>query len=184
MARPGLTGNVTTITFSEGNLATGTPLGTNFAGTGVSFTGLGADNNYGSFPNTSGEGASNFSVSNFGPFSIIFSSAVSNAVFTLITNNSTTPSVIQSYLGNTLVETADAFTSTSNTNDIYGFTDSRFDRIVVTPETAVNQAAVIDNLQFTADVPEPTSWALMITGFGLVGVAARRRSARSMAVTA
>jgi hypothetical protein len=28
---------------------------------------------------------------------------------------------------------------------------------------------------FTASVPEPTSWAMLLAGFGLVGFAARRR---------
>jgi PEP-CTERM motif len=42
--------------------------------------------------------------------------------------------------------------------------------------------AGIDNLDFTLStsgaVPEPASWALMITGFGLVGSAMRRRAAK------
>ena len=38
-------------------------------------------------------------------------------------------------------------------------------------------AARFDNLVLSANVvPEPASWMLMITGFGLVGVAARRRT--------
>jgi hypothetical protein len=32
-----------------------------------------------------------------------------------------------------------------------------------------------------AAVPEPASWALMVGGFGLVGVVARRRAARAAA---
>ena len=37
--------------------------------------------------------------------------------------------------------------------------------------------AIIDNVSFNGGtVPEPASWALMVAGFGLVGVAARRRS--------
>ena len=35
--------------------------------------------------------------------------------------------------------------------------------------------------QFTASVPEPTSWALMIGGFGLIGSALRRRAAAAIA---
>ena len=35
----------------------------------------------------------------------------------------------------------------------------------------------LTDLKFSAGVPEPTSWALMIAGFGLVGSALRRRSA-------
>lgn len=35
--------------------------------------------------------------------------------------------------------------------------------------------AVLDGISVTSDVPEPATWALMLTGFGLVGFAARRR---------
>jgi hypothetical protein len=35
-------------------------------------------------------------------------------------------------------------------------------------------------VSFSAGVPEPASWAMMIAGFGLVGAAARRR--RTVAV--
>ncbi len=41
---------------------------------------------------------------------------------------------------------------------------------------AADRTAFIDNVSL-AVVPEPASWALMIVGFGLVGVAARRRVA-------
>ncbi len=36
----------------------------------------------------------------------------------------------------------------------------------------------LSNIDFTGSVPEPTSWVLLVAGFGLIGVAARRRSAR------
>ncbi|WP_310496797.1 PEPxxWA-CTERM sorting domain-containing protein [Sandarakinorhabdus sp.] len=39
---------------------------------------------------------------------------------------------------------------------------------------------VIDRV-YVAAVPEPASWAMLIAGFGLVGVSARRRKAQSMA---
>lgn len=35
--------------------------------------------------------------------------------------------------------------------------------------------AVIDGVTTSGAVPEPTTWALLLSGFGLVGVAARRR---------
>ncbi len=41
----------------------------------------------------------------------------------------------------------------------------------------------IDNIQLTAAVPEPASWALLIAGFGLVGSAQRRRNAAGAART-
>jgi hypothetical protein len=43
---------------------------------------------------------------------------------------------------------------------------------------ASNAGPIIDNLVVTGDtaaVPEPASWAMLITGFGLIGAAARRR---------
>ena len=36
--------------------------------------------------------------------------------------------------------------------------------------------AGLDNVSLTGGVPESSTWALMIAGFGLVGIAARRRS--------
>ena len=38
-----------------------------------------------------------------------------------------------------------------------------------------NPTGLFVELAGTADVPEPASWALLVTGFGLVGIAARRR---------
>jgi hypothetical protein len=38
-----------------------------------------------------------------------------------------------------------------------------------------------DNIAASAAVPEPASWALLITGFGLIGYAMRRRQAHSQA---
>jgi len=49
-----------------------------------------------------------------------------------------------------------------------------------------DQGLAIDDLKFTAGlesptgVPEPTSWALMIGGFGLAGAALRRRATRAV----
>jgi len=37
-------------------------------------------------------------------------------------------------------------------------------------------AALSGNLSFAAAVPEPTAWAMMIGGFGLVGFSLRRRT--------
>jgi hypothetical protein len=42
--------------------------------------------------------------------------------------------------------------------------------------------ALLDNVSVQAAVPEPSSWAMLITGFGLVGAAVRRR--RSAAIAA
>jgi hypothetical protein len=48
-----------------------------------------------------------------------------------------------------------------------------------------NIGPIVDNIVLsTSAVPEPATWAMMIIGFGLVGVAARRRGLMSVAETA
>lgn len=49
-----------------------------------------------------------------------------------------------------------------------------------TPAT-LNSASIEYDLVTDGAVPEPASWALMITGFGMMGAVARRRSARTAA---
>ena len=49
--------------------------------------------------------------------------------------------------------------------------------------TSSSNSFEIDNLA-TAAVPEPATWAMLITGFGLVGFAARRREQRLARVAA
>jgi PEP-CTERM motif len=185
----GLVAPGTTITF-DGGLAQNAPLGASYGGSSVSFLGLFQDYTYGGdFPNTgsaaSGTGI-NFLVgenNGHGSFEIDFAGPVREAVFTLVTNASPTPNVIQSFYGATLVETANTFNfiGLANTSNIYGFTNSYFDRIVVTPETTINQGALIDNLQFTTAVPEPATWAMMILGFAGVGFMAYRRKNKASA---
>ncbi|GAO38165.1 hypothetical protein SCH01S_09_00120 [Sphingomonas changbaiensis NBRC 104936] len=60
------------------------------------------------------------------------------------------------------------FDPTSGGSTTFGLQDGGNDNIGV----------VIDNLQLSVGaVPEPATWAMMIAGFGLAGMAARRRSA-------
>jgi hypothetical protein len=52
--------------------------------------------------------------------------------------------------------------------------------LVFAQASATDASPMIDNVVLSNAVPEPASWALLIVGFGLVGVAARRRSAASI----
>lgn len=58
---------------------------------------------------------------------------------------------------------------TSGTNNIFG--------IGVGPGASANDAFAIDDLRFTTGgvIPEPTTWAMMVIGFGGVGAMIRRR---------
>jgi hypothetical protein len=69
----------------------------------------------------------------------------------------------------------DSFIATVGTtgNNFYGFTGVSFDSIRIT-----NQASdfwLIDNVQIGGVIPEPATWAMLISGFGLIGTALRRR---------
>lgn len=54
---------------------------------------------------------------------------------------------------------------------------------IIVKGTSGKSASYAGTLSFAA-VPEPASWALMITGFGVLGVAMRRRRSISRAVAA
>ena len=56
------------------------------------------------------------------------------------------------------------------------FTPTAGDYYVELDHIAVNNEVVGGTL--TSDVPEPASWAMMLVGFGALGVAMRRRSAK------
>jgi len=42
----------------------------------------------------------------------------------------------------------------------------------------------LDNLSFASAVPEPSTWAMLFLGFGVIGLTMRRRQARGLAITA
>jgi hypothetical protein len=45
-------------------------------------------------------------------------------------------------------------------------------------QKTTDETAFLDNVSVTAAVPEPAAWALMIAGFGMVGITMRRRTTR------
>lgn len=60
----------------------------------------------------------------------------------------------------------------------FNFTASGTTASLVFAQASVTQASpIIDNIVVSAAVPEAATWMLLIAGFGMVGVAARRRKA-------
>ncbi|MBV8972949.1 MAG: PEPxxWA-CTERM sorting domain-containing protein [Sphingomonadaceae bacterium] len=89
-----------------------------------------------------------------------------------------------------------SFTVGTARSSFVAFNPSLVDSVVVTTVDGVHNSAFnpnfgkqfsLDNLSYSlagastqiAGTPEPASWALMIVGFGLIGVAARRRVPRA-----
>ena len=58
-----------------------------------------------------------------------------------------------------------------------GFQTFTFNRSGIHAFEIRNAYLQLDNVVLNASVPEPASWALLITGFGLTGAAMRRRTA-------
>jgi hypothetical protein len=66
----------------------------------------------------------------------------------------------------------------SYSGQFFGFTSTdAFKKVSYTGGTqpGVAETHNLDNLSFGSAVPEPAAWAMLITGFGLVGAVARRR---------
>jgi hypothetical protein len=163
----------TTVTFSEVPLANNTPLTNQFAALGVTFSNLFIDTTLVVFGPPSAE---NFQdgcvVGTCQPFDIFFSSPVAAAAFQMITNPGT--STFQALLNSGPVESFTAAT-TIPSSTYYGFQNIVFNQIHVIPG-GVNQAAGIDNIEFslaTPSVPEPASSALIAAG--AIAMATRRR---------
>lgn len=67
----------------------------------------------------------------------------------------------------TWLETGGEFTATSSNVVL---------RIVNTTTIAGGNDFGLDDISLTTAIPEPATWGLMVTGFGLVGAGLRRRS--------
>jgi hypothetical protein len=177
LSGPGLT----TIHFDEVSVAAGDSVTNQYQSLGATFTGWYQNTPGGPLGNIGVPNVDGYSLENFlpsqshGPTQYIdFNSPVSDAVFALGTQPG--HAVITSYLANVPVETVTVSTGLSNASDIYGFTNSLFDSISITPSTSDN-AAVLDNLQFGNIVPEPSSIVALVglCGIGLIGLVRYRR---------
>lgn len=182
----GLSSPDQTLTFDEVVLATDTSVTTQYSSFGVSFSselfydGFGGPIAGGVLPNLSGHYLSNFDGGDpptVTPFLISFASMQSAAAFSMSTNSGT--STFTALLAGMSVESFNAATNSSNTNNYFGFSGISFDAIRVDPG-GTGGAALIDNLQFVASemsvVPESSSMALMgLSAFGMCVMRRRRK---------
>jgi len=81
----------------------------------------------------------------------------------------------QSFTGSQLVLDPNGNQSSAQTNGRFRFTATGDERITGITLTSSTNSFEVDRIAVAA-VPEPTTWALMIGGFGLVGAAMRRRA--------
>jgi hypothetical protein len=81
--------------------------------------------------------------------------------------------VLSFYSGSTLVKSV--IGTTGNLTKRFSYDFSKSDNVTSVSFGTTRRAFEIDNVSVAA-VPEPASWALMITGFVMVGAASRRRS--------
>ena len=70
---------------------------------------------------------------------------------------------------------ADGNQTQPDTNGRFTFTAALGQRVTGLTFASSANSFEVDNLAVSGAVPEPASWALMISGFGLVGFAMRRR---------
>jgi PEP-CTERM motif len=166
----GLAGAHSTVTFDELTFPDNTLITNQYAGFGVTLNNgvLNAQDGF-----TPRNYVANFDSSTFTQYpdlQISFGSTVSDGAFDLVTNDGNT--TINVFLGATLVDSA--VFATSTTSAFFGYTGGAFDRFqILAPD---NAALLVGTVQFAGGaVPEPASWALMLSGFGLAGAAMRRR---------
>lgn len=178
----------TTITFDSPSLPAGTIVSNQFAGASFSATGAsnfryaGNPGAYSGDPNfgggyldsfTGGQGVNNSNST----FTIKFNGPVNRAGAFFEFNASAPAVTLTAFNGSSVV---DSFSydnpSCCSSPQFLGFQGVTFNSIQLSGITVSD--FITDNLRFdsTAAVPEPTTWALMLLGFGMIGFAVRKRS--------
>ena len=170
----GLSGPHSTITFDEHIFPFLTPVTTEYADLGVTFSPYGlyfdAANGGGSIGNfvPYGSGAARF------PIGINFTKPQTEAAFSFKSGDGTT--TFQAFLGGNLVESFNAVTTNPANPAFYGFRDITFDAISITTPGcgAAICPEIVDNIQLptaSSSIPEPSS-ILGILAFGTLGIGA------------
>jgi hypothetical protein len=86
-------------------------------------------------------------------------------------------SVLRTYSGVDLADPAAANgnQTSAQTNRLVTFNATGNEQLTGLRFTSSNNSLELDNVRFSAAVPEPATWAMMILGFAVVGYAMRRR---------
>ena len=168
------------ITFDEVVLADGTALTNQFAGFGVTFSGL----SYSTNPFTLGDLAPPVARLTGSPASIFFTTPQTDVALAFVSTPVNT--MITALLNGVVVDTFAEPTNAADANIYYGFTGiSPFNELRI-QLLGPDPSASLDNIQFgtaapvdptPTPVPEPTTLSLI--GLGLASIYARRRRALS-----
>lgn len=176
----GLASPQQTITFDAPAtpLAAQDPVTTQFQSSGVTFTGAFYNPDSSTLPNISGNRIGNFQagIGHSALFQIDFSSNLSQVAFAEVTQPGV--STFEALLNGVSVQSMTAATSLTSPTNFYGFTGIVFNQVRISVASSDN-AFLLDNLQTVAAVPEPASWALLLAGMSVVGLAGRRGRGRT-----
>jgi hypothetical protein len=182
----GLTSPLSTVDFTELSLAANTPVTTQYASYGVSFSPnvyYNAETSY--FPNEVSNYTDATEPAFIEPVVISFTSPQTSAAFQIVADD--TPYLIQAFSGGTGGTLVDSFTSTIAGSILYyGFTNETFDTIEITQEgEGGGPYWDLSNIELSnaaiSGVPEASSMLLVGPALAGLWIASRRRSARSRA---
>lgn len=189
----GLANPIQTITFDEKLFPKQTPITTQYANLGVTFSrGLfySPDSAAGRFIDIYPQGFPNITLAsnylgNFFPccndFSIRFTQNQTEAAFAMATNEGSP--ILTALLNGVVVETFSVTNTVGpelNSNNYYGFSGILFNEIKINPND-INNFAIIDNLQTGVSVPEPSFILSSLTSSVLVASLLLKRKQKQKA---
>jgi hypothetical protein len=165
-----------------GNFEVGTPPGSLYAQPYGTDAGTGAYGGLGYYytagPSTSTPGIIN--LTGLGPIDNLSFVWGSVDQFNTLQILSTSMSVLYTIVGSDIVSPADGNRTSAHTNPLVTFFFSDPSNIGYLELSSTQNAFEIDNLAINP-VPEPATWALMLLGFGGIGLAMRRRRKPALA---